>query len=176
MISQDANGTVEQEGSSSVGMPIGSKYAHFARSGCGYYHLITGRCPASIPGAYWNSMASLKWILRAIDISIFLLVFLFFLAAVTDLRSAVRILERGGVLVIAALVAIHGILFLYGLRYTAGRFQRFLVAHNLLICLRCGYVLEQLSSCHRCPECGDPYEFQALRLSWQEWMRINVAQ
>lgn len=44
------------------------------------------------------------------------------------------------------------------------------VQYNLRVCLFCGYVLEGLPDAHRCPECGNAYERESTRRTWEKWL------
>ena len=157
-------------------------YPRVGRDTSLFFNLIAGRTPRSTPAAFWRSIGTLRAILRVTTLSMLLSGVLLLTVIVVDLRAAVvdmrltqRLLEGGGILMVAGLVLIHATVFLYGFRFSIGRYQRFLKEHEWLVCMRCGYVLEHLPPKYRCPECGDAYDFEGLRLRWQEWADDNIA-
>ena len=156
----------------------GASHPNFPRVGRDtslFFNLIAGRTPRSTPAAFWRSIGTLRAILRVTTLGLVLLGVFLLTALVVDLGLAGRFLEGGGILLVAGLTIIHSTVFLYGFRFSIRRYQRFLKEHEWLVCMRCGYVLEHLPSCHKCPECGDAYDFETLRACWQEWLDSNIA-
>ena len=140
-----------------------------------YFHLIFDRSPRSTPPAFWRSVGALKSFLRVTSLCLILSLGLLLTGAIVDRGLTLRLLEQGGIFLVSGLIVVHSVVGLYGFRFAVGRYRRFLKEHQWLVCMRCGYVLEHLPPCHKCPECGDAYDFEALRLSWQEWAKNNIA-
>ncbi len=151
----------------------GSKHLRFGHEPA--LCLVIGRVPRSMPSAFWRSLRWLRFILRVTTVCMAIWAALLLAALLVGKGLIHRFLEGGGILVIAVLVIVHSAILLYGFRYSVGRFHRFLRSHDLLVCLGCGYILKHLPSVHTCPECGEAYDFEDLRQTWQRWAESNIA-
>ena len=140
-----------------------------------YYHLLADRPPQSTPMAFWRSVSRLKLALRATTLLILLSFGSVAVGAIVNLGYTQRAVERGGIVVVAVLLVVHTTVLLYGFRFATGRYRRFLTEHELRVCMRCGYVLAELPSSHKCPECGDGYDLTLLAVKWQEWLDSQIA-
>lgn len=69
-------------------------------------------------------------------------------------------------LCIAVAQAIGG--YYYGERLRKRLRQR-LIENQFLLCLNCGYILQNASSSRVCPECGTQYDEIETVKFWQEW-------
>jgi len=49
------------------------------------------------------------------------------------------------------------------------RFRQRLIENKFLLCLNCGYILQNASSSRVCPECGIQYDEIETVKFWQEW-------
>ena len=116
------------------------------------------RRPWYIPRPFWHRVS---WIRAGYTA---FLVFGYLLVWLLPLSFLLRLIAGyGGILV-------GGIVFVVCPRVVYTRMKAKLVENDYLLCLHCGYSLTGLPSDHACPECGTPYQAEALRRAWRCWV------
>ena len=53
------------------------------------------------------------------------------------------------------------------------RLHREVLKAHYQACTQCGYCLHGLPAEHKCPECGNDYDFDSLEREWQRWFETG---
>lgn len=146
----------------------------FGTDGINAYYLITNRVPRGVPGGFWGSIKGLKMLLRVTFLLLLLSALVFFGGLLFPGIQVFQPLQKFSLLCLALSGVVNGCAAMYGLRAAHGRFGTFLVENSWFVCFQCGYLLEGLPPCHRCPECGQPYHRSELEVAWRSWMSKNI--
>lgn len=130
------------------------------------------RPPRGIPRACWERVRRLRSFLVLAEFVWFACVLGPLLLDPLDMTKSLYLYDRL-LYPLLFLSIIGGVLSPGILKRAIRRLEKEIQSNNLEHCLECGYPLKGLPAEHRCPECGEPYDIEVVRRTWERYFKAQ---
>jgi len=136
------------------------------------FRLLLARPPKGIPRACWERVRRFRYLFVTLGF-----IWIGYLAGpwMLDAFAGRSLWAHTDLLWNTALFLgpVGGFAFAMLLKRAVRRLEKEIQSNNLEHCLECGYPLKGLPAEHCCPECGEPYDIEVVRRTWERYFKAQ---